>query len=183
VELKLKTRITIPWSHFLAALLALGTLPAISMSPALPAYCGAQSTPVQENADKGSIRFENVLNGSMSHKGATSVSFQDYKSEDGLMLESRIETYKSSDAAKLEFQKYVNRAVKVIQTNTKLDYRGRPVGQRAALSFGKTAHAPASAAVLWTDGNDLHILESSSLRNVLAFERQFHHEDPPRRKK
>ncbi len=170
----LKTRITVARSHLLAALLVLNTLPAISTGPSALAYCTSQLTPAQENTDKGSITFESVLNGSMQGKGATSISFQDYKSHDGAILESRIETYPSPNRARAEMKRLLRHSALLVESNSALDGQGRRVGDRAVAEFGKAMPPTRRATVLWTDGRDVHILESSSLRYVLAFEKRYY---------
>ena len=101
-----------------------------------------------------------------------SFSFGDYKSEDGVLVERRVESYRSDARAREEMQRKIRKASKVIERGAKRERQGRHKGERAVLMFGASRSHSAQAVVLWTDRPKLYILESSSLRHVPAFENQ-----------
>jgi hypothetical protein len=122
-----------------------------------------------------SIKFEEVLSGSMLKKGTHSVSFQDYKSEDGVSVERRIETHRSSARARGEMRKMIRKAMKVIERGPKLPGEGQREGERAVLQMRPGSITDGQVIVAWTDGPDLYVIESPSLKHALALEKQGRH--------
>jgi hypothetical protein len=70
--------------------------------------------------------------------------------------------------------KKIKRATKIIERGFKRNRSGKTVGERIVFYLLDKARSLRYANVLWLDGEDLHIVESSSLEHALDFERQFH---------
>ncbi len=117
------------------------------------------------------MHFKVVLEGSGFVKDG-SFSFGDYKSEDGVVVERRVESYRSGARAREEMERRIRKASKVIERGAKRERQGRQKAERAVLMFGGSRSGSPQAVVLWTHGSKLYVLESSSLKHVLAFEKQ-----------
>lgn len=124
------------------------------------------STPGEQRADKHHT-FEAISAGRTAKPGAK-VSFNSYKSEDGVVVVVTFETYKSPDAARQALEKLAGKAARVLQRGVKHAANGRVVGERVELDFLK----PVDKVVAWREGPQLIILRSSSRSHVLDFEKQ-----------
>lgn len=100
------------------------------------------------------------------------VSFSRFEAEDGVTVERRIETYPSPSAAQNEMTSMVRSADKIIARTPERDPQGKLIGERFTLNCTRTESNKPRYLVLWKDGKALHILESVSLKHVLAFESQ-----------
>jgi hypothetical protein len=131
-----------------------------------------RSNSLAQTSNSQRIKFEQVLSGRMVKKGTNSVSFQDYKSEDGILVQRRIESHRSPARARDEMQRMIRKATRVIERGAKLPGEGKQKGERAVLSMRRGSAGDGLAIVIWTDGPDLYLLESSSLKHALALEKQ-----------
>jgi hypothetical protein len=92
-----------------------------------------------------------------------------YKSEDGVILEQRLEEYRSPAVAYEELHRMIRKATRVVERLPRLNDVGQQVGERAVLFVPDRKSRSEVAVVVWSEGDDLWVLESSSLRHVQAF--------------
>ena len=118
------------------------------------------------------IKFELDQEGSRYGKARTRVSFSRFKAGDGVTVERRIQTYPSLSAAQDEMASMVQSANKIIARTPQRDPQGTVMGERFTLAYTHTESKEPRYVVLWKDRKVLHVLESISLRHVLAFETQ-----------
>ena len=136
-----------------------------------------EGQPSQQNSQPAPaehINFQWAGGGRGLKKGAIEVSFTRVKSDDGVLVEWRTETYRSATRVQREIQEVISKAASVVERTTKLSLDGKPIGERAVLMVPASRAQEAQAVVVWTDGPKLYVLESSSLRHVLAFEKQLY---------
>jgi len=68
--------------------------------------------------------------------------------------------------------KMIRKAIRVIERGAKFSGEGQRKGERVALLIRRGGSGAVQAVVIWTDGSDLYVVESSSLKHALAFEKQ-----------
>jgi len=118
------------------------------------------------------IRFEWVSMGSGSKKDGTRISFGRLRSDDGVLVERRVESYRSSTYAQKEMQSRLIKAAKVLERGTKYTPDGILVGEKAILLLPTSKPGETRYGAVWTYGEKLFVVECSSLRHLLAFEKQ-----------
>ena len=129
-----------------------------------------RGAPTQRQPESEEIEFETVLVGVKGRKDGGSISFQVFKSRDGVVVEWNVERYASSLRAQEEINKMIDRASTVEERGPKLDPRGRKVGERAVLL--KARGTTKEAYIVWTDGPLVQYLWSTSLRHAKAYEKK-----------
>ena len=121
---------------------------------------------------RGEIEFKAVQFYSGRKASGATFSAGMYQSSDGVAVSTTVETYSSAARAKNEMKKRIRKATRVIERGSKVDKNGKLIGERVILSLsGGTRHG-AYVTVLWADREDLHIIESTSLKHALEFERK-----------
>jgi len=158
--------------------LAITTLMSFEKPPVTSPLSNKQTLSEQPTTGE-KITFTPVIEGRGIKKGAEEVSFARYKSGDGVLVERRIERYRSAPRARAEMQTMVEKAATVIERGAKLPGEGQQKGQRVVLSVPHGRGRERQAVILWSDGPDLYVLRSPSLRHVLAFEKQAYEAPPP----
>lgn len=139
---------------------------------------GSEKLGRQEAPKKEQVRFELLAEGRLMEKDSVTGAFHNYRSDDGVFLQRKAIEYRSDVRAREEMQRMINTAAKMIDRGSKLEGEGSRKGERAVLLWRRWRAGEVHAVVLWTDGPELYILESRSLRHVLAFERQvYQHND------
>lgn len=81
------------------------------------------------------------------------------------------ETYPGAEKSREVFGERLAGAVRVLERTPKYDRGGRTVGERAVAVFPGKESGGQYFGALWTDGNTLHSIHSTSLSHVLQFER------------
>jgi len=129
-----------------------------------------------------SHRFHAEALGRTGKKGALYVSFDRYRSEDGVIVERLIDSYKSSQEAATAFEALRKSASRVLrQANKESPGRGR-VGPRAVLELRPSGKGPIQKVIAWTDGATVVRLQSTSLPHLEDFEKQIYPSvEPPRK--
>jgi hypothetical protein len=151
---------------FLVALIGVGAEAAIF-------FAGASQHTADLNPSKNdAIRFEVLLVGRSGKKGAKFVSFTKARSSDGIIVWREIETYSSSDRSRKGFEDFLKQAERVIELGERRDKEDQVIGDRAVIELGGSHPPDRRFCVLWTDGRLIHVILSSSVRHVLAFEKQ-----------
>ena len=112
--------------------------------------------------------------GRTGKKGALYVSFGRYRSEDGVLVERFVESYKSPSEAAAAFEELKKGASRVLAQGWKeRPRRGRP-GPRVVLEFGRSGKADSQKVIAWTDGATIVRLRSTSLPHLEDFEKQIY---------
>jgi len=97
-------------------------------------------------------------------------------SSDGMNFSWQRITYESPEDAKDELQRKLNEAAEIIKSEPNLDHKGWQVGEKAMATFPVAkASSGVFAKILWTNGSDFGYLESSSLENLLKYEKDHGH--------
>lgn len=103
--------------------------------------------------------------------GSGGFSATSYTSSYSVRLSFAHYSYSSKEKANEVFDHYVSEAVRVVETTPNLNKEGVPVGRRAVtISYNPETHQ-SYAYVFWTDGSDLHSIESPSLLHVIELEK------------
>jgi hypothetical protein len=97
-----------------------------------------------------------------------------YDSTDGKVVSSTVETYRSATRAKSELKKRIKKATEIVERGSKRNRNGKLIGYRVVVMLRGGSQFGTYATVLWLAGEELHIIESSSLQHALEFERQFY---------
>jgi hypothetical protein len=131
-----------------------------------------ETRPTRQEQSPEIVHFELDQEGSRYGKDRERESFARYKAGDGVTVERRIETYPSLSAAQNKMTSMVGAADKVIGRMPHRNPQAKVTGEKFTLAYTGTKPKEPRYVILWKDGRDLYILESISLRHVLAFESQ-----------
>ncbi len=160
------------WFVLITLALTLAAVPLVATLyfdfPSIPVWA---SRPEQQSEPQH-LRFKWAGSGRAVKKGAPTVSFGRYKSEDGILVERSVETYRSDNEASAALNGLSKSASEVILWNDKTDADSHRVGRRVELLFEKSAGEPQQTVVAWEDGRRMFVLRSGSRRHVLDFEQQ-----------
>ena len=151
---------------------ALGALLVLCL--VLISHCNVTVEPAsaRQQTEPQHFKFKRVGSGRGMKSGALKVSFSRFESEDGVLVERSVESYRSEQDARAALEKLTNSASRIIQRGYKNDGNGRRVGTRVELLFKGSRGKPAQTVVAWTDGRGVFVLRSRSPRHVLDFEQQ-----------
>jgi len=131
----------------------------------------AQDRPAQ--MESRHFKFKNDGAGRTGRKGAVDVDFENWKSEDGVLVQRIAEEYKSAAEASARLQSLVTKASSVIERGHRKSWDGKRVIDRVRLvASGSGNHL--INVIAWSDQSVVHILRSSSWPQVLDFERQIY---------
>ena len=93
-------------------------------------------------------------------------------SSDGMSFSWTRISYNSSARARRELQRRLNRAVEIVKREPVFGEAGRQVGEQVVATFVPYRGASVvSAELIWTDGSTFGYVESSSLQNILKYEK------------
>lgn len=127
----------------------------------------------QQPSANQAIKYENIVSGRAETADGTPFSFQSYKSADGVPISTRVERRNSAARAEKELLRNMNAAVKILEQGPKLDVSGRKIGKRVVLTTKQEGSTKLQTTVLWTEGSQLHFIESPSLQHALEFEKWY----------
>ena len=108
--------------------------------------------------------------GSGKTKDGYRFSFTDWEGS-GVWLSLWIEERRSPARARMALRAIL-RGKELLEQGTRVNNRGQNVGERVVLKFHSKETNGERNMIAWTNGPDFHYLESSSLKTILAFERQ-----------
>ena len=124
--------------------------------------------PTPENTSKDLVFEPTSSTNGTTNKGR-SYSEHLFRSNDCVILSSRIEYFDSPADAHKELALRIKEAVEIVGKGSKTSANGdRTVAIFAPDLPREFSH---SAQVLWTEGSELHIIRSTSVSHVLAFEK------------
>jgi len=132
----------------------------------------ATTTHQQPSAAQDTM-YENIMSGKAETADGAPFSFQAYKSPDGVPISTRLERRDSPARAEKELLRNIESAVEVLERGPKLDEGGRQIGKRVVLTTNQEGLTKLQTTVLWTDGSQLHFIESPSLQHALEFEKWY----------
>jgi len=93
-------------------------------------------------------------------------------SSDGMNFSLTRVSYSSPKRAYRELQKNLKQAIEVIKRETTLDKRGRQIEEQVVATFAPyKGSSVVSAKLLWVEGSDFGYVDSSSLENILEYEK------------
>jgi|GEM_PF-3695865 hypothetical protein len=125
----------------------------------------------QEQSVPPDILFREESSGRESKKGALTASFNNYRSSDGVFLRRRIEEFESDQQAAREIR--VLRAQgETIPESKQPENKSKPLSDRIVLRWTHPERSDTKFAILWREGRNVYVLESSSLPHLKAFEQQ-----------
>ena len=159
--------------HYLLALLLVGTLVLVWIHFHQPADAssGRESIPVakpQAPSTTPDVTFTGGVSGQMVRHGR-SVDFQVFQSSDGVQLQMSVETFRTTAQAQNEVERSVANAAKVVERVKNKGGIGQPPDR--VVIYRRTKDPSRKVAIMWTVGRDVHVIDSSSLKHALLFEK------------
>lgn len=130
-----------------------------------------------QDADSREIRFTLDKTVRANRTGALWVDMFVYTADDGTGVTSSTEEYTSADRATEYLQSLVKAATRVISRTLKSDSEGRTLGEKVVLRVRWNSQPV--ALLVWREGRQVHMIYSSSLDHVLAFEAQHYSDAAP----
>jgi hypothetical protein len=95
-----------------------------------------------------------------------------WRSSDGKTVFLEINYCKSSAHAQRVLNKFVRKATKIFEKGTLTGKDGKKSGDRIVVTFTKNL-IKRPEMILWTEGNKIYIVESTSFGHALVFEKKF----------
>jgi hypothetical protein len=95
-----------------------------------------------------------------------------WESSDGVVVFLKIYYCKSSTNAQRVLNKLTKDATKVFEKRTLTRKDGKKIGERIVAAFSKDSTIRPEM-ILWTDGNKIYMVESTSFSHALIFEKKF----------
>lgn len=123
-----------------------------------------------QEAEGESLAFRSVTGPEWEFKNGHSVLLRAFKAPDGGLIRWRTRSFPSETEAENALKDMVKQASITIDPCPVLDRQATRVGERVIL-FGDDPAKP--GLITWTEGKDLHTLESPSTKLALEFERRF----------
>ena len=100
-------------------------------------------------------------------------SSQGFASSDGVGVSLQIKYCKSQANADKVFRKLAKSATKIFETTILTGKNGRRTGQRMVVAFSDSGLIFRREKIVWTKGDEVYILESSSFEHALLFEKRW----------
>jgi hypothetical protein len=99
------------------------------------------------------------------------ISFHNFESTDGVLVQRSVESYNSPEQATGRLKNLTARASRVIERGAKKTADGKLIGTRVVI-VTRDWNKKLVNIVAWTDGASVYVLRSQSLPHVLDFEQQ-----------
>lgn len=145
-----------------------------------PCYVGAAQSPASgPSSEPSGHQFRAEALGRSGKKGAVYVSFGRYVSEDGVVVERFVDSYKTPSEAAAAFYELKKSASHVLQQDWKTGPDGVRIGPRVELAFDRRGDATRRNVIAWTEKDSLVRLRSKSLAHLRDFEKQVRPAAPP----
>jgi hypothetical protein len=126
----------------------------------------------RSNSQEAEITFKSMGAGGGQTEDGSEYEFAWLKSSDGVVISARTEKRRSVARARAVLRRTL-RGAEIVEWSTKINKRGRTVGQRVIARVRVQDQRDARYIVLWTDGSDFHYLDSLSLRHLLLYEKMY----------
>ncbi len=138
------------------------------LNPKIISVVESQPAP---SADEKKRTYEYGMQAS-GYSGNYRACFGAFSSSDGMKFSSTNIYFGSPKRANRELQKTLIDASEIIKRETILDREGRKIGQRVVAMFAPyNDSSVASAKVIWAEGSNFGYIDSSSLRNIIEYEK------------
>ncbi len=118
-------------------------------------------------------KYEMEATGKAVSKDGTPASISGWYTSDGMSFSRWSEYHASPERANRELQKTLKKAVTIIKRESLFDKAGLKVGEKVIATFPPKYPEYGAATLLWTDGSTFRYVSSSSLENILAYEKDF----------
>jgi hypothetical protein len=128
----------------------------------------------QQVSETQAITFTETIGGKGTTRDGAPYSTHVYKSSDGIVVSVIRENQDSASKAGKALQRKIKQANKILEESPKLDEKGQRIGKRVVAMFAPDDSLNKQASVIWTDGQQLYYIKSSSLKHALEFEKQFY---------
>src|SRR6266404_5413105 len=129
-----------------------------------------QASPIA-TSQPTAVTFHDEQGGNGLIEGRIPFSFHDYKSSDGIALSIFTEKRVSFRDARKAMQAEISKAARIVTRGSKWNRRGQRMGERAVLIRRTKDSYQGEAVIIWTEGRNLHRIESPSLTHALLFEK------------
>lgn len=104
-------------------------------------------------------------------KDGTPASFTSFSTSDGSWFTQWSEFHSSPSRARRAMDAALKHATQIIRREPFCDENGHPVGQKVIATFSAKYSYYGDAALLWTDGSTFRYVASSSLQNILNYDK------------
>jgi len=129
-----------------------------------------ESQPIP-SADEKKRTYEYEMQAS-GYSGSNRACFGAFSSSDGMKFSSTNIYFSSPKRANRELEKTLRDVSEIIKREPILNREGRKIGQRVVAMFVPyKGSSKASAKVIWAEGADFGYIGSSSLQNILEYEK------------
>jgi len=118
--------------------------------------------------------FRELSSGKGTTKDGAPFSTQAYESKDGVKILVMRENRDSPERASRRLQERTKEAVEIVEQGSKVDEKGQRVGERVVATFTKNGSSEKEVVILWTNGQQFHYIQSSSLQVAREFEKKFY---------
>jgi len=119
-------------------------------------------------------KFQEVSAGKGTTKGGAPFSTQAFETEDGTRVSVFRENWDSPQRADEELEIRIKDSLEIIERGPRASERRGHRGERVVARFTKNSASEPGITILWTDGQQLFSISSSSLTVALEFEKRFH---------
>lgn len=106
-------------------------------------------------------------------KDGASVAVSAWCTSDGMRFSRTSEYHTSPERADRALRKALIRAVEIIKREPLFDGAGLKVGEKVIATFPSKYPEDGAASLLWTHRSAFRYVTSSSLENILAYEKEF----------
>lgn len=118
--------------------------------------------------------FKEVSAGKGTTKDGAPFSTQAFETEDGTRVSVFRENWDLPMRADEELEIRIKDALEIVERGPRASESGEHLGERVVAKFTKDGSAEPDIAILWTDGQQLFAIRSSSLAVALEFEKKFY---------
>jgi len=123
------------------------------------------------SADEKKRTYEHEMQAS-GYSGSYRACFGALSSSDGMKFSSTNIYFDSSKRANQELQMRLKKVIEIVKREPILDKSGNKIGERVVATFVPYKDSTiASAALIRVEGSDFVSIESSSLQNILEYEK------------
>jgi hypothetical protein len=130
-----------------------------------------ENLPPKPAAAKQERKYEMGAAGKAISKDGTPASFSSWYTSDGMSFSRWSEYPDSPKRANRELQRTLRKAVEIIKREPLLNEAGHQVGEKIIATFPPKYAYYGAATLLWTDGSTFGYVGSSSLQNILEYEK------------
>lgn len=117
--------------------------------------------------------YEMEATGRGMPRDGVSIAVSSWRTSDGMSFARVSEYHASPERADRELQKTLKKAANIIKREPLFDETGLEVGEKVIAIFPPKYSEYGAATLLWTNGSTFRYVSSSSLENILEYEKDF----------